>query len=215
MVKFIAFFAVISFSLFFPIGDVCATEGGDGGDRDSGPSLEMPPTLLPSMDPSKIDPEKLKGLTGMNPELKRENEAVARLVQKGRLQSLNRKMDRAHEANAKADKNVKIAETVGMIDAAAAAAVGAWAPAAAAATIGTIGIVGDGLAAAAGSLTKSYLDKKKSFKQSVKDATGDAIGKSVMSGLTSKIKTGAKVTDATLGFISGQMYDNSSPNLEE
>jgi len=108
--------------------------------------------------------------------------------------------NQAVEEEKSADRKLTIAKGTGMVASAAGAVVGAVAAPAVAPTIVIISVAGDGLAATAGSLADG-----KSVKESVKDG----VKKSVSSAILSKVGSGK--TNAVIGFVGGQAYDNASP----
>ena len=112
--------------------------------------------------------------------------------------------DRAFEEKRRAEVKTKIVEDIAEVDAVAGAIVGAalgGAPAV------IIGVGGDAAAAAAGAFTKSYVEKGKGIKQSLKDAAGRGIVKGAASALLSKVKAGGKGASAVFGYVSGKVVD--------
>ena len=109
--------------------------------------------------------------------------------------------NKAFEEEKSEDRKLKIAQGTGMAASAAGAVVGAVAAPAVAPTIVIISVTGDGLAATAGSLAEG-----KSVKESVKDG----LKKSASSAILSKVGSGK--TNAAIGFVGGQIYDNVDPS---
>ena len=107
----------------------------------------------------------------------------------------------AFEEEKSEDRKLKIAQGTGMAASAAGAVIGAVAAPAVAPTIVIISVAGDGLAATAGSLAEG-----KSVKESVKDG----LKKSASSAILSTVGSGK--TNAVIGFVGGQIYDNVDPS---
>jgi hypothetical protein len=81
-------------------------------------------------------------------------------------------------------------------------------------TVATISVIGDGIAAGAGSAAED-LSKGKSLPEALKNAVGPTVAKTVTSYTLGKIETGSKVANGVIGTAGGLTYDeirSGAPN---